>query len=65
MAGSGQGEREAGAAATDAGADSPIPMALWAGRWLPYSQTFIYEQLLAERRYQSTVFCHMYSGDHE
>lgn len=40
-------------------------MVLWAGTWLPYSQTFIYEQLLAERRYQSTVFCHRFAGDHE
>jgi glycosyltransferase involved in cell wall biosynthesis len=51
-------------AATDGGA-SPLPMVLWAGNWLPYSQTFIYEQLMAERRYQSTVFCHKFTGDHE
>lgn len=43
---------------------SRIPMVVWAGSWLPYSQTFIYEQLQAERRFESTVFCHRYAGDH-
>jgi glycosyltransferase involved in cell wall biosynthesis len=55
------------ASAPDRGRDpeSKTPMVVWAGTWLPYSQTFIYEQLLAERRFESTVFCHRYAGNHD
>lgn len=42
---------------------TPIPMVVWAGTWLPFSQTFIYEQLQSERRFESTVFCHRLAGD--
>ncbi len=58
-------EEAAANAGSEATSDAPIPMVLWAGTWLPYSQTFIYEQLQAERRFESTVFCHRYAGDHE
>ncbi len=44
---------------------SKMPMVVWAGTWLPYSQTFIYEQLQAEQRFESTVFCHRTAGNHE
>ena len=39
-------------------------VALFSTQFLPYSQTFIYEQLQEERRFESTVFCHRFAGDH-
>lgn len=53
--------------ASDAGSKSaPVqqtPMVVWAGAWLPFSQTFICEQLQAERRFESKVFCHRHADD--
>jgi len=53
---------ESDSPAGDAG--SRTPMVVWAGTWLPWSQTFIYEQLQSEQRFESTVFCHRYAGNH-
>lgn len=36
---------------------SPEPVALFNTRFLPYSQTFVYEELRHHQRYQAEVFC--------
>jgi glycosyltransferase involved in cell wall biosynthesis len=34
----------------------PIPLALFTGAWLPYSETFIYDQILHQQRFATTVY---------
>ena len=34
----------------------PIPLALFNGTWLPYSQTFVYDQVQHQKRLEATVW---------
>jgi glycosyltransferase involved in cell wall biosynthesis len=35
---------------------SPVPSALFIGQWLPYSETFVHDQLCHQRRFHAHVF---------
>lgn len=44
--------------APDTQETNPRPVSMFVGSYLPYSETFIYDQLRTHRRYRAEVFCY-------